>query len=176
MSMMKQFLILTLAAMGIQEQYPVISQSIIKVNGTEDSLAVKYQARQYLDYLGVHEKVIIIISFSPNMPEKMQGLAYCVNSPNDYQIIVVRIDTRQSKASQELVLAHEMIHAKQYAKGELQILHHQQVKWKNQHYFDVPSLRAQQPWELEAYRVSKLLVRQNKKQSDTRLAIAVRRD
>jgi hypothetical protein len=72
-------------------------------------------------------------------------------SPNTYQVIRVWIDPRLNKTQQRLVLAHEMVHVKQYAKGELIVNTDQQVIWKGRKYFYQPAARQHLPWENEAF-------------------------
>lgn len=51
-----------------------------------------------------------------------------------------------------LVLAHEMVHVKQYAKGELKdYLRVNRVRWKDKVYDDEEIDYWEQPWEIEAH-------------------------
>ncbi len=146
--------------------HPTFSQPIIKVYGSADPLAVKQQIAQYLAFLDVREKVYLCVVFSNHMPEKLEGMTLYLGSPepNAYQSIKVRIDVRLNKAKQKLVLAHEMIHVKQYAKGELIVLSPQQVMWKGKKFRYKQAERLYTPWESEAYRTDNLLARRYKEQ------------
>ncbi len=157
---------LLLISMSLLWIHPACSQPIIKVCGSEDSLAVKEQVAQYLAHLEVREKVYLSVIFSKHMPEKLEGMTFCLASPetNSYQFIKVRIDARLSIKQQRLVLAHEMIHVKQYAKGELLVLSHQQVMWKGQKFRYKQTQRLYTPWESEAYRTDNLFARRYKEQ------------
>lgn len=71
------------------------------------------------------------------------------HNPRSFEII---IDPKNGKRAQLMTLAHEMVHVKQYVKGELKTLFNQhENRWKGRyirddqfHYFD-------QPWEIEAF-------------------------
>lgn len=151
------------------------AQPVIKVYGSEDALAVKEQAGQYLEYLDVREKVRLFIHLSAHMPEKQEGMTFCLTSaePNAYQIMKIWIDAQLSIKQQKLVLAHEMIHVKQYAKGELIVLSEQQVLWKGRKYICQQSKRLYTPWESEAYRTDNLLAKRYKEQPEIHLAAKI---
>jgi len=69
--------------------------------------------------------------------------------PREFEII---IDAKMSKRKQLITLAHEMVHVKQQATGELKsLLTRREDRWQGRyikidemHYFD-------KPWEIEAY-------------------------
>ena len=63
-----------------------------------------------------------------------------------------------SASKQRLVLAHEMIHVKQYAKQELIILN-DNVIWKGQNYPYAYEYNQRMPWEREAYRGDRTLAK-----------------
>ena len=86
------------------------------------------------------------------MPEKLEGITISLPSPEPdvYQLLKVLIDARLSASKQRLVLAHEMIHVKQYAKQELIILN-DNVIWKGQNYSYAYKYNQRMPWEREAY-------------------------
>lgn len=145
------------------------SQPVVRIWGSEDPQTVKKQVEQYLDQLDVRENVYISVGFSTEMPKKLEGMAISLNSPepDDYQIIKVLIDASLSKMKQRLVLAHEMIHVKQYVKEELVVLNKQQVMWKGQKYHFSCVCNRQIPWEKEAYRTDNLLVKLSQEQTKT---------
>lgn len=81
--------------------------------------------------------------------------AYC-----DYEIVEPRlrcfeitIDSRLNKKETLLALAHEMVHVKQYAKGEMKDLFQpaRMVKYKGEKYPCEDSDYWEHPWEIEAY-------------------------
>ncbi len=138
------------------------AQPIIRILESDDSLSVKNQIAQYLAQLGVHENIYLSVNFSTHMPRKLAGMTFCLNAPapNIHLAIRVWVDARLDKTQQKLVLAHEMIHVKQYAKGELIIVDEQQMLWKGRKYYYRLSHNQQAPWENEAYRTDNLLAKQ----------------
>jgi hypothetical protein len=154
------------------------SQPIVKVIGSKDSVAVLKQVTQCMEYLVIRENVRITIIFPSTMSKNYAGFTICVNDPGlkkdtDYLIVKVYLDGRQPKSLQRIVLAHEMIHVKQYAKGELSVNSRQEVIWKGQKHFwhgvdegDPP------PWEREAFRDDARLVKHCKKQNDILLPVS----
>ena len=148
---MKKLILLTLTA--VIYMHPAHSQPVIKIRGSEDSLTIKKQVALYLEQLDVREQVYLTVVFTPQMPEKLEGITLCVSpsAPNDSQFIKVKINARLGKKQQEIMLAHEMVHVKQYAKGELIVNTDQQVIWKGRKYFYQPAARQHLPWENEAF-------------------------
>ena len=154
------------------------SQPIIKVIGSADSLTVIKQVSQCLEFLDIRENVRLAIIFPPTMPKNYAGFTICVNCADlkkdiGYRTVKVYLDARQPKSLQRIVLAHEMIHVKQYAKRELIVNSRQEVMWKGQKYFshnaddgDPP------PWEREAYRNDARLVKHCKEQTEILLPVS----
>lgn len=149
-----------------------LARPTVKIWGSNDPLPLLTQVRQCLAYLDVRENIHLAIYLSPHMPEKLQGRSFCLNSPepNAYQVIRVWIDTRLNKKQQRLVLAHEMIHVKQYAKGELIMTSNQQVMWKGRNYrYQWGAEPHRAPWESEAHRMDNRLAKLCKEQPETPL-------
>ncbi len=163
---MKKLQALVLVLSCLFCMHPAFSQPIIKVCGSEDSLAVKEQVAQYLEHLDVRENIRLSIRFNAALIEKQEGMTFCLTSPepNTYQIIKVWIDARLSKARQSIVLAHEMIHVKQYAKQELQVNSKREVIWKGRKYDNRYTDSRRTPWENEAYRTDNRLTMRYKEQ------------
>jgi hypothetical protein len=105
------------------------------------------------------------------MPGNYLGITVCVNGADvkkhiGYLNIKVYLDPRQPKFLQRIVLAHEMIHVKQYAKGELTVNSNREVMWKGQKYSSHNAEHGDpRPWEREAYRNDIRLVKYCKEQS-----------
>lgn len=74
-----------------------------------------------------------------------------------------------------LVLAHEMVHVKQYAKNELVILDGRRVKWKEKEYIVSEGLNLYTPWEDEAHRgdfnLMRLFIYQQKQMQENLAAL-----
>jgi len=153
-------------------------QPIVKVIGSADSVIVLKQVAQYLEYLDIRENVRLAVIFSRTVPENYAGITICVNGADlkkdsDYLNIKVYMDGRQPKFIQRLVLAHEMIHVKQYAKRELIVNSKREVMWKGQKYSSHNAEHGDpRPWELEAYRNDARLVKSFKDQTEILLPVS----
>ncbi len=136
------------------------SQAIIKVWGGEDSLAILAQIEQCLYHLEVYESMQLDVVISENMPEYFEGITLAYEVPNsDQQYFKVRINAQLNAPTQRLVLAHEMVHVKQYVKQELEIIDQQYALWKGKSYnFERVHYR-QTPWERDALRNDNQLAR-----------------
>lgn len=154
------------------------SQPIVKVIGSADSVTILKQVAQYLEYLHIGENVRLTVIFPRTMPENYAGLTICVNGAdlkNDlgYLNIKVYLDACQPKFLQRLVLAHEMIHVKQYAKGELIVNSKREVMWKGQKYSSHNAEHGDpRPWEREAYRNDVRLVKHCKERTEILLPVS----
>ncbi len=71
----------------------------------------------------------------------------------------IELNNKQSKKDLIDTIMHEMVHVKQYAKGELKERHKGGYKqlWMDEDHTDTPYSR--QPWEKEAYRMQTKLAR-----------------
>jgi hypothetical protein len=148
------------------------SQPIVKVIGSVDSMTVSKQVAQYLEYLDIRENIRLAVIFPRKMPKTYAGITICVNGADlkkdiGYLNIKVYLDARQPKFLQRIVLAHEMIHVKQYAKGELVVTNQREVMWKGQKYSSHNAEHGDpRPWEHEAYQNDTRLVKYCKEQSE----------
>lgn len=164
---MKTWITIILASVGLLWSSLVFAQPIVRVTNAEDPLAVRKQVLQYLAYFDITEDVYINIIFAKHMPSSLDGITFCPDpvKPLPYQIIKVRIADRLSKRKKRLILAHEMIHVKQYAKGELKVIDDKKVMWKghifHNHYSGSTSQLS--PWEREAYRNDNLVAQIGRK-------------
>ena len=169
---MKTWIILSLAGAGTLWGIPSIAQPIVKISNSEDSLALKKQVAWYLDYFDIKENVFVSVILAERMPDKLEGITHCLNSAKPFPrlIIKLRIDARLSKRKQRLILAHEMVHVKQYAKGELRVLSKEKVMWKGRrfHFWSDADLRTP-PWEREAYRTDNMIAKICEEQPDQSL-------
>lgn len=66
---------------------------------------------------------------------------------------ILTIDSRLSKKETLLALAHEMVHVKQYAKGEMRDLSRpmRMIRWQGKRYLHEDMDYWELPWEIEAY-------------------------
>jgi hypothetical protein len=135
------------------------AQPVVKVLAGKNSKAIKKQAEVYMDHLNVQENFYLLIKLSPEMPRKLEGITILRYSPETdvYQFQVI-VDANLSENQQMLVLAHEIVHVKQYAKKELIILNNKKVVWRGKKHHYSGAYNRQMPWEIEAYKFDRKLV------------------
>lgn len=114
---------------------------------------LKDAAEFYATKLGIPDEFIIAIGHYPNMDVS----GYCQYHEEEilpYCIIGIETPTELGVDHPLEVLAHEMVHAKQYALGELVDLKADSCLWQGVEYkeFDAASEEYYfSPWEVEAY-------------------------
>jgi hypothetical protein len=101
----------------------------------------------------LYHKLTIKLVFERFNP-KVNEYAYCESESDHYRSknFIITLNKNLSKRQMLLAIAHEMVHVKQYAKGELKdYLRVNKSKWKGEvidpqevDYWD-------QPWEIEAH-------------------------
>ena len=102
------------------------------------------------------KNILLEIKLTNNLKKKEQAYGYChvtddnLNRPREFHI---ELDTSMRYKLEQILtwLAHEMVHLKQFVRGELFDYETGRVQWKTRsfgrvHYDD-------QPWEKEAYRL-----------------------
>ncbi len=158
----------------ILPQNPSFSQPNITITGAKDSLAVIHQIMRYLDHLDIHEPVFLKVCFSSSLPAGIEGFTHSKKMPaiSNYHLIKIFIKKNLPESRQKVVLAHEMIHVKQYVKGELEVLDNRKTFWKNQQYNYKESDNVHTPWEQEAYKGDQLLAREYGEQADLPLLVS----
>ncbi len=155
---MKSLLLLALVIFAMNDTF---AQPVIKVRGSEDSVAHLSQIIKCLDYLDIRENICLNVYFSSHLSNQLDGTTYvqpapALNGRQLVKVIVIRIASSLTKEKQSLVLAHEMIHVGQIIRGELEF-DKQQVIWKGRKYLDRLLEPRRTPWELEAYRQDRAL-------------------
>jgi hypothetical protein len=114
--------------------------------------AIKWYGR-YLLGDRLYHKVEILIEFDASELDK-NVYGFCDwNDNNDRaRDFTITVDPNLGKRNMLLVIAHEMVHIKQYAKGELKdYVRVNKVKWKGKVYNDAKIDYWEQPWEIEAH-------------------------
>ena len=134
------------------------AQPIVKIGGSENPMLSERQVIWYLDQLNIQENIHLTVIYTPIIPEGFDGLTVCRNvlEKDGYQIIMVRINQDLSERQKKTVLAHEMIHVKQYAKGEIKLLEPNTVVWLGKRR-QLTNIYHRGPWEKEAYRGDRIL-------------------
>ena len=118
-----------------------------------DDETYKEAAEFYANKLGIPEETIIAVGLYPNIPVA----GYC--EYHDEEVIpyfVVGIDDADYEGGEDdplMVLAHEMVHVKQYVSGAL-VEHGKYASWHGKKYDEFEPNSEEyffSPWEVEAY-------------------------
>ena len=100
--------------------------------------------------------IYLDIKLTKDLKKKEQAYGYChiidddLNRPREFMI---ELDTSMKHSFDQILiwLAHEMVHLKQFVRGELFDYATGKVQWKRRMYGNVHY--EDQPWEKEAYRL-----------------------
>lgn len=101
--------------------------------------------------------VILDVELIPNLVDK-QGVAGCCGNAGDRQFEIL-VDSKQSYDDFVSTILHEMVHVKQYIKGELKEAAQFASIWKKKKY-ERDHEYHDRPWEIEAYALEKVLLEQ----------------
>lgn len=113
--------------------------------------AIKFYGRLLLGD-NLYHRVSIELEFDKSLA-KANEYAFCdyFEDGNKIRDFTITIDPNLGKRNMLLAIAHEMVHVKQYAKGELKDMRANKVKFRNEviesnemDYWDMP-------WEIEAH-------------------------
>ena len=104
--------------------------------------------------------IYLDIKLTKDLKKKEQAYGYChiidddLNRPREFMI---ELDTSMKHSFDQILiwLAHEMVHLKQFVRGELFDYATGRVQWKRRMYGNVHY--EDQPWEKEAYRLEEKL-------------------
>ena len=106
------------------------------------------------------KNIYLDIKLTKDLKKKEQAYGYChiidddLNRPREFMI---ELDTSMKHSFDQILiwLAHEMVHLKQFVRGELFDYATGRVQWKRRMYGNVHY--EDQPWEKEAYRLEEKL-------------------
>ena len=106
------------------------------------------------------KNIYLDIKLTKSLKKKEQAYGYChiiddnLNKPREFMI---ELDTSMKHSFDQILiwLAHEMVHLKQFVRGELFDYATGRVQWKRRMYGNVHY--EDQPWEKEAYRLEEKL-------------------
>lgn len=92
--------------------------------------------------------------------EQAWGLCYWADRRHSPRKFVVVLNSRPSRRKRLEVLAHELVHVKQYLIGDLKDYCSGAVRWKKKRYQDTTEYEKyiNTPWEKEAYHQSRLII------------------
>lgn len=151
---MRKLVILLL--IGMFAPYLSISQPNIKIAGDADAEMVTAQVNRSLEYLDIDKPMQLHIAFFDRMPAKLRGLTFCLPAHDSTQLFRINIDARLNETQRLNVLAHEMMHVRQYLSGDLKVVDGKMV-WRGNKYPFVHRDPRKLPWEAEAHRYDQYL-------------------
>lgn len=120
-----------------------------KLTRKELLIATKYYASQLMTERMCKSLTIFVKS---DMNHWCDGSSVWIDSnhrPKEFSII---LDSKMSKRRQLITLAHEMVHVKQHAIGELKsMLMKREERWQGRYIKENELHYFEKPWEIEAY-------------------------
>ena len=158
----------------------VNAQFSMNIIGAENNQELRQFVKQCFDILDLKESLHINLFLSRNLPAEYQGRT--VKKENDCHGIAqfeIYLDDGLSGRRQRLVLAHELIHVKQYLTKRLAITP-EKVLWLGKKYHVNFDDLQRSPWESEAYledsQLVKKVVMREKKEKNSTLAVVRRNE
>ncbi len=133
--------------------YSAIGQTVIEVRGSEQEIHIKRIAREILNHMDIKENMYLVIQYSEKLSSQFPGWTTfkAASKTISMPIIHVWIKSGLKPRKSIAVLAHEMIHVKQYIKGELVVTKDRTVFWHGKEYHYNDQEHQYTPWETEAY-------------------------
>lgn len=122
-----------------------------KLSKEEIRSAVKFFAKKLMQARLIKQLRIKIIFLNLGRNHPGAECEWMDNNikPREFE---VSVHNRYGRRSQLLSLAHELVHIKQFAKGEMvDLLKTQRVRFHNKQYNYTKISYWEQPWEIEAY-------------------------
>jgi len=114
-----------------------------------------------LDQLGLtRSRRAVLVKITPDVPDGMEGATMHIEVADCY-LVLIKQPRRLSKSSllnMATTLAHEMVHVRQLAKGQLKYLSSQTKIWMGRRYTKKTSY-LDQPWEQDAFARQEMLMR-----------------
>jgi hypothetical protein len=102
----------------------------------------------------------VLVKITPDVPDGMEGATMHIEVADCY-LVLIKQPRRLSKSSllnMATTLAHEMVHVRQLAKGQLKYLSSQTKIWMGRRYTKKTSY-LDQPWEQDAFARQEMIVR-----------------
>ena len=102
----------------------------------------------------------VLVKITPDVPEGMEGATMYIDVADCY-LVLIKQPRRLSKLTllnMATTLAHEMVHVRQLAKGQLKYLPNQAKLWMGRRYTS-KTRYLDQPWEQDAFARQEILMR-----------------
>ncbi|WP_299454707.1 ImmA/IrrE family metallo-endopeptidase [uncultured Microscilla sp.] len=130
----------------------------VTIRGTSQPQKIKAMVDYYLDYWQL-DSLHLLVEYSNNLPRPLKGYTQYVEDKKwGVKQAIIRINARLSPKEQGLTIAHEMVHVKQFRRGELQWVGKTGYRWKNHSYRAIAKKAYHtRAWEQEAFRLEKKL-------------------
>jgi hypothetical protein len=114
-----------------------------------------------IDQLGLsRSRRALLVKITPDVPDGMEGATMYIDVADCY-LVLIKQPRRLSKISllnMATTLAHEMVHVRQLAKGQLKYLPNQAKLWMGRRYTK-KTRYLDQPWEQDAFARQEMLMR-----------------
>lgn len=148
------FLLLT-AAVAKKQTY----HNQITVRGAVEPAQAKAMVAYYAQHWNL-DSLHILVQYT-TMSKNLKGYTqYIENKRWKVRQVIIRINRLLSVKEQWLTLTHEMVHVKQFRRGELIAHGGATYTWKNHHHVNIDNITYHnRAWEKEAFRLEKKLYR-----------------
>lgn len=138
---------------------PVSAQPDIRVLGFPYPQQLKQYVQQCLTFLEVDRNIGITIIRSESLERPYEGKTVKIESDTSGETqFTIYLLAGLNSAKQSLVLAHELIHVKQYVSGRLEV-RGQKIFWLGRRYYIREESAFNPPWENEAHAEDQKLAR-----------------
>jgi len=140
--------------------YSAVAQAVIAVRNDYQPQEIKQQADYYARVLGLDSTVYILINFSLKVPRKIKGFTQYQDArpQGGGHQIHISISKKAGRSHQLRTLAHEMVHAHQFVRGQLVQCDPTHFSWQNQACEKLDKLAyLDRPWEKEATQIGTML-------------------
>lgn len=104
----------------------------------------------------------VLIKVTNDIPDDMEGATYDIEVADCYLVIIrpVRRKTPSGLIAMAAILAHEMVHVRQLAKGIMKFSKNDSRIWRGKR-FSKKTPYLEQPWEIDAFTRSELILRRS---------------
>jgi hypothetical protein len=102
----------------------------------------------------------LLVKITTDVPDGMEGATMYIDVADCYLVLIKqpRRLTKSSLINMATTLAHEMVHVRQLAKGQLKYLPREAKLWMGRRYTKKTSY-LDQPWEQDAFARQEIIVR-----------------
>ncbi len=162
------FLFFSIIGLIILPEQIVNAQASIAVRNDYAPEIIREQAAYYAEQFSFEDNVYILITFSHQVPGKVNGFTRYEDARalgGGHQVHIT-INRKAGRSHQLHTLAHEMVHARQFVEGKLVQCSHQHFSWEEKICLDIRDIDYHaRPWEKEAETVGAQLYDCYRKQS-----------